>query len=65
MLSFPFCAFKMCQKDPIIPADAYPCADSVADFKLESDGNITILYQELADIVGYKRYVRVKINIEL
>ena len=45
----------MCQKDPIIPADTYPCANSVVNFEEESDGTTTIMYEKLADVTGYKR----------
>ncbi|KAL9966631.1 hypothetical protein ACROYT_G024736 [Oculina patagonica] len=54
----------MCQKDPIIPADTWPFADSVVDFKVESDGTTTIMYEPLADVVGYKRVVSISLKCD-
>lgn len=48
--------FQMCQKDPANPLQTNPCADTVAYFKVESDGTTTIVYEELTDSYGYKRY---------
>ena len=46
--------FKMCQKYRGT-TETYPCADTVTDFKVESDGTTTIMYAEHTEGV-YKRY---------
>lgn len=56
-VGFTFLFFKMCQTDPAIPGTTYPCAATVADFKVESDGTTTIMYKEVPDYIAYERYV--------
>ncbi|KAL9966632.1 hypothetical protein ACROYT_G024737 [Oculina patagonica] len=52
----------MCQKDAANTADTHPCADSVVDFKVDSDGTTDIMYEPHTDSTGYKRTVTIKLK---
>ncbi|KAL9966630.1 hypothetical protein ACROYT_G024735 [Oculina patagonica] len=54
----------MCQKDPDSTADTHPCASTVVDFKVQSDGTTTIMYEPLVDSTGFKRAVRINLKCD-